>query len=100
MDDELSEAVRKMAEKMSGSVFGDIVRDAKKPVPLVSDQVMRKQFAILAAPNIYLDHFPRTPLPKPTRRQRLTYRLRDWHNRIALAWDVLRDRHECQGDDW
>lgn len=36
------------------------------------------------------------------RRRRLVQRLhfRAARARIAMAWDVLRDRHECGDDDW
>lgn len=40
-------------------------------------------------------HPERYPAPKISRRRRLWWRWPDFKGRLGLAWDVLRDRHDC-----
>lgn len=41
---------------------------------------------------LHPDHYP---APKVSRWTRARWRLSGWRYRVRLAWDVLRDRHEC-----
>lgn len=40
-------------------------------------------------------HPERYPAPKVSRWTRFRWRLSEYRYRLGLAWDVLRDRHEC-----
>lgn len=63
---------------------------------LIPESIGAELRASLLAPNPYLT-IPMVATRVPlTRRMRVELRLLDVRERIALAWDALRGRHECE----